>query len=183
MQRACGTKYLQFWAVSVGFERSPAPAHAFTHRCHSFLVFGILFSYLPQHIKLISRRTSEGLSPYFILLGTTSSTCAIANILTLPDSHTAIGCCKELSSFSCTAGLLGIAQIGVQWSCFFAMYARITSFEIKFLRAYTDAFTAWSCSFFSSRVNMTLARTVTRIPIATRAGSKTSPAMRPPFWW
>jgi len=83
-----------------------------------FIVVGILVSYLPQHLRIISRRSSEGLSPYFVLLGTTSSTFAIANILTLPQSQADIACCKDISHFACSAGLLGIAQVAVQWGCF-----------------------------------------------------------------
>ena len=85
------------------------------------IVVGIVVSYLPQHYRIIARRSSEGLSPYFVLLGTTSGTCAIANILTLPTSRADIGCCKVNDSFSCIAGLLGIAQIGLQWASFFLM--------------------------------------------------------------
>jgi hypothetical protein len=88
----------------------------------SFLVIGILVSYLPQHYKIISRRSSRGLSPMFVLLGTVSGTASIANILTLPESTRDMGCCKQIGSFPCAAALLGIAQIGVQWTCFFFMY-------------------------------------------------------------
>jgi len=87
-----------------------------------FLVVGILVSYLPQHLRIILRRSSEGLSPYFVLLGTTSSTFAIFNILTLPRSQHDIACCREISHFACLAGLLGIAQVAVQWGCFSLMY-------------------------------------------------------------
>lgn len=90
-------------------------------RSHRFLVVGILISYLPQHIRIVSRRSSEGLSPYFVLLGTVSGTFGIANVLTLPASREDIQCCRHISSFACTAGLLGIAQIGMQWTCFFVM--------------------------------------------------------------
>jgi len=82
------------------------------------ILLGILISYLPQHHRIIVRRSSDGISPYFVLLGTTSGTCAFANILTLPASQRDLGCCKELSRFACAAGLLGIAQVGVQWVCF-----------------------------------------------------------------
>lgn len=82
------------------------------------ILLGILLSYLPQHHRIISRRSSFGLSPYFVLLGTTSGTCQFANILVLPRSRADIACCKEVSGFACFAGLLGIAQVGVQWSCF-----------------------------------------------------------------
>jgi hypothetical protein len=87
----------------------------------SLILVGLLISYLPQIIRIISRGTSEGISPYFILLGTTSATCGFANILLLKESRQDIGCCKELETFHCLAGLLGIAQLGVQLGCFWFM--------------------------------------------------------------
>nr|OQO28010.1 hypothetical protein B0A51_05368 [Rachicladosporium sp. CCFEE 5018] len=83
-----------------------------------FLVLGILVSYVPQHAKIITRRSSEGLSPWWVLLGGLSSIAAIGNILTLPSSRDDINCCKELSGGACAAALLGVAQIGCQWACF-----------------------------------------------------------------
>jgi hypothetical protein len=88
----------------------------------SLIVIGMLISYLPQHARIIKRRTSEGISPYFVLLGTTSATSAFANILLLPQSRQDVACCKELETFHCIAGLLGIAQLGVQWICFSFMW-------------------------------------------------------------
>ncbi|KAL2070502.1 hypothetical protein VTL71DRAFT_13528 [Oculimacula yallundae] len=82
------------------------------------ILLGILVSYLPQHYRIVSRGTSEGISPWFILLGTTSGTSAFANILVLPASRADVACCKTVSTFECAAGLLGIAQVGVQWFCF-----------------------------------------------------------------
>lgn len=82
------------------------------------ILLGILVSYLPQHYRIISRGTSEGISPYFVLLGTTSATAGFANILTVAPSRAAIGCCKEVGTFECAAGLLGVAQLGTQWVCF-----------------------------------------------------------------
>ncbi|KAK5657802.1 hypothetical protein OQA88_2875 [Cercophora sp. LCS_1] len=82
------------------------------------IVIGMLISYLPQHVRIIKRGTSEGISPWFVLLGTTSATSAFANILLLPQSRQDVACCKELETFHCVAGLLGIAQLGVQWICF-----------------------------------------------------------------
>lgn len=89
---------------------------------NSLILVGLLISYLPQHYRIISRGTAEGISPYFVLLGTTSATSGFANILTVPQSRAAIGCCKELEAFQCTAGLLGVAQLGTQWVCFTLMY-------------------------------------------------------------
>ncbi|KAG6029391.1 hypothetical protein E4U41_000352 [Claviceps citrina] len=82
------------------------------------ILVGLLISYLPQHYRIISRGTAEGISPYFVLLGTTSATSGFANILTVAQSRQAIECCKELETFQCAAGLLGIAQLGMQWVCF-----------------------------------------------------------------
>lgn len=83
-----------------------------------FILVGMLVSYLPQHIRIIARGTAEGISPFFILLGVTSATSGFANILTLPQSRQDVACCHELDTLHCMAGLLGIAQLGVQWMCF-----------------------------------------------------------------
>jgi uncharacterized protein with PQ loop repeat len=87
------------------------------------ILVGILISYLPQHIKIISRRSSEGLSPWWVLLGGLSSIAAIGNILTLPQSRADVKCCNEITGGECAAALLGIAQIALQWGCFMFMYA------------------------------------------------------------
>lgn len=96
-------------------------AHTTDIYCRVILL-GILVSYLPQHYRIISRGTSEGISPYFVLLGTTSATAGFGNILTVKGSREAISCCKELDTFECAAGLLGVAQLGAQWVCFALMY-------------------------------------------------------------
>lgn len=85
------------------------------------ILVGILISYLPQHLRIINRKSSFGLSPYFVLLGTTSGTCQFANILTLPGSRDDMACCREVNGFACFAGLLGVMQVGMQWTCFAVM--------------------------------------------------------------
>lgn len=87
----------------------------------AFLVIGIVASYLPQHYKILSNKSSAGISPWWVLLGGLSSIAAIANILTLPTSRADMACCKELSGGACAAALLGVAQIGLQWTCFMIM--------------------------------------------------------------
>ncbi|KAI9929124.1 hypothetical protein ASPWEDRAFT_169039 [Aspergillus wentii DTO 134E9] len=96
------------------------------------ILFGILLSYLPQHFRIISLRSSFGISPFFILLGTTSGTSSFANILVLPRSIQDAACCKEISGFSCFSALLGILQVGVQWLGFFII---LLLFVIYFPRA------------------------------------------------
>lgn len=93
---------------------------------HRFICIGILISYLPQHYNLIKRRSSAGISPYFVLLGTTSVSFSLAYILALPQSRMDMACCRVNSELSCFAGVLGIAQISVQWACFWLMYALLS---------------------------------------------------------
>ncbi|CAO1601389.1 hypothetical protein XANCAGTX0491_005052 [Xanthoria calcicola] len=99
--------------------RSP---NAWNFALSLFILFGILISYLPQHYRIIARRSSEGISPYFVLLGTTSGTFAFANILTLPTSRADLACCSQISAFGCFAGTLGVAQIGVQCLLLFLLF-------------------------------------------------------------
>ncbi|KAK2057354.1 ATP synthase F0 [Colletotrichum caudatum] len=82
------------------------------------ILLGLVVSYLPQHYRIITRGTSEGISPWFVLLGVTSATSGFANILTVAPSRRDIACCSELGTFECAAGLLGIAQLGMQWISF-----------------------------------------------------------------
>ncbi|KAE8349717.1 hypothetical protein BDV28DRAFT_140624 [Aspergillus coremiiformis] len=85
------------------------------------IVFGILLSYLPQHFRIISLKSSYGISPYFVLLGTTSGSSAFANVLSQRQSLQDVSCCKEVNGLACFAGLLGILQIGTQCLCFFVI--------------------------------------------------------------
>lgn len=85
------------------------------------MIIGLVISYLPQHYRIASRRTSEGMSPWFVLLGTTSATAGFGNILTLEKSRHAMACCSTIGSGECVAGLLGIVQLGFQWMSFTVM--------------------------------------------------------------
>ncbi|OQD75922.1 hypothetical protein PENDEC_c005G07167 [Penicillium decumbens] len=96
------------------------------------IIIGILVSYLPQHIRIISRRSSFGISPYFVLLGTTSGTSSFANILVFPKTAHDFACCSQISGLACFAGLLGVFQIGMQWLCFFSI---LLLFVVYFPRA------------------------------------------------
>ncbi|KAF9889970.1 hypothetical protein FE257_006844 [Aspergillus nanangensis] len=85
------------------------------------IVFGILFSYLPQHHRIISLKSSFGISPYFVLLGTTSGSSAVANVVSQQQSLQDVSCCKDVSGLACFAGLLGIFQVATQCLCFFTI--------------------------------------------------------------
>lgn len=67
------------------------------------------------------KRSSEGISPYFVLLGTMSVNFLLAYILALPVSREDMACCKVNDGLSCFAGLLGAVQIAVQFGCFWLM--------------------------------------------------------------
>lgn len=80
------------------------------------LAVGIAVSYVPQHVKIVQRKTAEGISTLFLLLGTTSGISAFANLTLL--SSISIGCCYQgLSLFECFAGQLGVIQVGTQAIC------------------------------------------------------------------
>ncbi|KAK9240271.1 hypothetical protein V1525DRAFT_395501 [Lipomyces kononenkoae] len=96
------------------------------------LAFGIVFSYLPQHLRIISRKSSRGISPWYLLLGMTSGTCSLGNVLLL--SADVMGCCKVLSGKLCFAATLGVIQIALQFSMFAII---LVLFVVYFPREHT----------------------------------------------
>ncbi|RPB21535.1 hypothetical protein L211DRAFT_889740 [Terfezia boudieri ATCC MYA-4762] len=92
---------------------NPSWANLLSSLC---ILFGIIGSYIPQHHRIISRQSSEGISPFFLLLGCTSGTGTLLNILIL--SKNVLGCCWYIGGFNCFAAGLGVAQVGTQWACF-----------------------------------------------------------------
>lgn len=76
------------------------------------LAFGIMASYIPQQIKIIRRKTLEGLSPYFLVLMNLGATCPFASLLLL--SNNLYHCCAtEVTLFECGNGAMGLVQTGV----------------------------------------------------------------------
>ncbi|KAL8276875.1 hypothetical protein RQP46_010703 [Phenoliferia psychrophenolica] len=82
----------------------------------SLIVCGLIISYLPQHYRIIHNKSSEGFSPFFLLLGATSSACSLLNIVSLQWGQ--VECCHYLSAGECFESVLGIAQVFFQWFCF-----------------------------------------------------------------
>ncbi|KAA1099003.1 hypothetical protein PGT21_032474 [Puccinia graminis f. sp. tritici] len=80
------------------------------------IVLGILVSYLPQHYRIISSKSSHGISPWFLLLGSTSNTGSLVNAVTL--QWGVVRCCQVLNPGECAESLLGIIQVFLQWACF-----------------------------------------------------------------
>lgn len=81
-----------------------------------FIACGLLISYLPQHYRIISLKSSEGISPWFLLLGAVSMTCSFFNILILQIPQ--LECCKYVSGRACFENTLGVTQLTIQWFMF-----------------------------------------------------------------
>ncbi|GAA5896188.1 hypothetical protein JCM5296_007257 [Sporobolomyces johnsonii] len=100
------------------------------------IVVGLVLSYLPQHLRIIRHRNSEGFSPLFLLLGATSSASSLGNIVTLQWGQ--VACCQYLSAGQCFESVLGIAQVFVQWFCFnliFVLYLLYYPLSAKYVRS------------------------------------------------
>ncbi|KAF9224676.1 hypothetical protein BS17DRAFT_751499 [Gyrodon lividus] len=82
----------------------------------AFLIYGLFVSYVPQHLRIIRAGTSIGFSPWFLLLGSTSSAAAMLNIITL--QWPIIRCCREVSLGKCVEVTAGVFQVGTQWLLF-----------------------------------------------------------------
>ncbi|KAJ7159986.1 hypothetical protein C8R43DRAFT_1064058 [Mycena crocata] len=97
------------------------------------LCIGLVISYLPQHFRIINKGTSEGLSPWFLLLGSTSSAAGFLNMITV--QHTQIRCCRVVTIASCVEATAGIVQVGLQWAMFsfvFVLYMLYFPEHLKF---------------------------------------------------
>ncbi len=85
----------------------------------SALLVGLVISYLPQVVRIVRKQSSLGFSPWFLLLGATSSASSFLNVVAL--QWGLVRCCSQVSGSICLESLLGIAQVGLQWLCFIAM--------------------------------------------------------------
>ncbi|KAG6330156.1 hypothetical protein ID866_8934 [Astraeus odoratus] len=94
------------------FQNSDRTANALT----AFLVYGLFISYVPQHLRIIRAGTSIGLSPWFLLLGSTSSAAAMLNMITM--QWPILRCCKEVSFGKCIEISAGVLQVSTQWLLF-----------------------------------------------------------------
>lgn len=97
------------------------------------LAVGIFLSYVPQHVKIIKRRSSEGLSPTFLLLGSLSAFSASLNIyiVTIP----ARNCCYiQLTKLQCLNSLVGMIQIFFQSAGYILIFFLCTFFTRNSIR-------------------------------------------------
>ncbi|KAF8128946.1 hypothetical protein EV363DRAFT_1220844 [Boletus edulis] len=80
------------------------------------LIPGLCLSYAPQLLRIIRAGTSIGFSPWFLLLGSTSSAAAMFNLITL--QFPVIRCCTQISFGKCFEQTAGVFQVGTQWFLF-----------------------------------------------------------------
>jgi len=80
------------------------------------LCLGLVLSYLPQHYRIISKNTSEGFSPWYLLLGSTSSASGMLNVVML--QWDIVRCCRSIGVGYCLESLGGIIQVALQWALF-----------------------------------------------------------------
>ncbi|KAI9020541.1 hypothetical protein DFJ74DRAFT_673568 [Hyaloraphidium curvatum] len=78
-----------------------------------FLTTGLVVSFMPQHIKMIRLRSSEGLSALFVLFAGIAGTSTLFNVWVLQSGT--LGCCKAWSPAYCFENILGVIQVSVQW--------------------------------------------------------------------
>ncbi|KAF8963509.1 hypothetical protein BDZ97DRAFT_1820246 [Flammula alnicola] len=105
---------------------------------NAFLTFGLccglVISYLPQHFRIIHAKSSEGFSPVFLLLGTTSAASGMFNMITL--QAPIVKCCRVVSFGSCAEMTAGVVQVGLQWFCFgivFVLYMMYYPEHLKYI--------------------------------------------------
>lgn len=81
------------------------------------ITIGIAVSYLPQYYRIHQKKTSEGISVNFLLLGSCSLIFTFTNIILI--SSRARYCCRigALSAFNCINSQLNLIQIGLQCTC------------------------------------------------------------------
>ncbi|KAH9034737.1 hypothetical protein EDB85DRAFT_1946470 [Lactarius pseudohatsudake] len=93
------------------------PAHDwFSDVLTGGLILGLCISYAPQHYRIISKGSSEGFSPWFLLLGSTSSASGMLNIIVMQQAI--IRCCRVYSALDCLETAAGVIQVGMQWLLF-----------------------------------------------------------------
>ncbi|KIJ26509.1 hypothetical protein M422DRAFT_105343, partial [Sphaerobolus stellatus SS14] len=68
------------------------------------------------HYRIIANKTSEGFSPWYLLLGSTSAASGMLNVIML--QWDVIKCCKHVKFGYCLESLGGVLQATLQWAFF-----------------------------------------------------------------
>lgn len=90
------------------------PSDGYFHFSVSVLVlFGIYAGYFPQILKLISRKTVDGLSALFLLLGAIGTNSILINAVLL--QKTQLECCIYQPFGDCLKNVMSLIQLGSQF--------------------------------------------------------------------
>ncbi|SCZ97629.1 BZ3500_MvSof-1268-A1-R1_Chr4-3g07314 [Microbotryum saponariae] len=119
----------------------------------TLIIVGLIASYLPQHFRIIHHKTSDGFSPFFLLLGSTSRhahtlgspASSLLNIVTLQWGQ--VACCQYLSAGQCFESILGIGQVFFQCFILYLIYFPRSQKYIRTVPLETNAIPAerpWS---------------------------------------
>ncbi|KAF9093237.1 hypothetical protein BGX29_010025 [Mortierella sp. GBA35] len=130
-----------------------------------FVLIAIIVSYLPQYYRIFQKKSSDGLSLWFLILGSLSTTSSFFNIFVL--QWGVIRCCSVVGPGHCTESILGITQLGVQFVMFnlifilymiyFPPHKKVSTFlrhQLLHCRLFcfpTRSFT-WTLSILASKV-------------------------------
>ncbi|KAF9549438.1 hypothetical protein EC957_003827 [Mortierella hygrophila] len=80
------------------------------------VLISIIVSYLPQYYRIFQKKSSDGLSLWFLILGSLSTTSSFFNIFVL--QWGVVRCCSVIGPGPCTESILGITQLAVQFVMF-----------------------------------------------------------------
>ncbi|KAL8720443.1 MAG: hypothetical protein Q9225_002701 [Loekoesia sp. 1 TL-2023] len=81
------------------------------------ITLAVILSYFPQYQRIITRNSSHGISPYYILLSTVFTTSALANTLLLRSVNGGYRCCNtsDLHNSECFNALAATVQAALQF--------------------------------------------------------------------
>ncbi|KAL9603821.1 MAG: hypothetical protein Q9219_000930 [cf. Caloplaca sp. 3 TL-2023] len=83
----------------------------------SIITLAIILTYFPQFQRIITRNSSHGISPYYILLSTVFTTSALANSLLLRSANGDYDCCKrgDIHGSACFTALAATVQAALHF--------------------------------------------------------------------
>jgi uncharacterized protein with PQ loop repeat len=86
----------------------------------TLLLVGILASFTPQYYRIVKKQSSEGLSAWFLFIGSAGSYAALSNAMIFywPTFQE----CSDFSRKKCYHEILGFIQLAMLWLAFYALF-------------------------------------------------------------
>ncbi|TFY53910.1 hypothetical protein EVG20_g9917 [Dentipellis fragilis] len=117
------------------------------------LIVGLFISYAPQHFRIINKGSSEGFSPWFLLLGSTSAASGMLNMIVM--QWGVIRCCHVYTAGDCLETIAGVLQVISQWFLFtviFALYMTYYPPSLKYATVAVDAHDSRPTQFLKTNI-------------------------------